>query len=74
MLGALKPLKIEENVQYVDKPTGNGFKRSSVVGFSALALFIGLVVGSAALSVKRKWNSKVGTAVTSVRFSELSED
>ena len=67
-------MKVELKTEYVAKRTGNGFKVSSVIGFSSLALFVGLVVGSAALSVKRKMCSKSGKAVISVRFSELSED
>lgn len=69
LLGPPKLKQIEEE----PKPTGNGFKWSSVVGFLLLALFVGLVTGSAALSVKKKWRNKSNTVV-SVRFSELSED
>ena len=74
LLGAPKLKNVELETKYDEKKTGVGFKVSSVVGFSLLALFIGLVAGSAAVSVRRNWKSKPRNTVVSVRFSTLSED
>ena len=74
LLGAPKLDKVEVVPEYIEKKTGIGFKVSSVIGFSSLTLFVGLVLGSAAMSVRRKWKARPANSVVSIRFSTIEEE